>query len=64
MGDKPSRAKVSVALVGVGPTWELYYRDAIERLSSKLSIRAVCDSVHMRAAVVADEYEATPVSCP
>lgn len=64
MGEKPSRAKVSVALIGVGPSWELYYRDAIERLSSKLSVRAVCDSVLLRAASVADEFEATAVSCP
>ena len=64
MGEKTSRAKLSVALVGVGPTWELHYRDAIQNLSSKLSVRTVCDSVHMRAAAVADEYEATAVSCP
>ena len=64
MGDKTSRAKVSVALVGVGPIWELHYRAAIERLSSKLSVRAVCDSVQVRAAAVADEFEATSVSSP
>ncbi len=64
MGDKTSRAKVSVALVGVGPIWERHYRAAIERLSSKLSVRAVCDSVQVRAAAVADEFEATPVSSP
>lgn len=64
MGEKTSRAKVSVALVGVGPTWELHYRDAIQRLSSKLTVRAICDTVQMRAAVVADEFEATPISCP
>lgn len=64
MGEKTNRAKVSVALIGVGSSWELYYRNAIERLSSKLSIRAVCDSVQLRAASVADEFEATAVSCP
>lgn len=64
MGENTSRAKVMVALVGVGPTWELHYREAIERLSSKLTVRAVCDSVQMRAAVVADEYEASVVACP
>ena len=64
MGDKPNRAKVSVALVGIGPTWELHYRDAIERLSSKLHIRAVCDSVVLRAASVAEEFDATAVTCP
>ncbi len=64
MGEKTSRAKVSVALIGVGSSWDLYYRNAIERLSSKLSVRAVCDSVLLRAASVADEFEATAVSCP
>jgi predicted dehydrogenase len=64
MGEKTSRAKVSVALVGVGSTWELHYRDAIQRLSSKLTVKAICDSVQMRAAVVADEFEAMPISCP
>ena len=64
MGDKTSRAKVSVALIGVGPIWERHYRAAIEYLSAKLSVRAVCDSVQARAAAVADEFEATPVSCP
>ena len=64
MGEKTSRAKVSVALVGVGTTWELHYRDAIQRLSSKLTVRAICDSVQMRAAVVADDFEAMPISCP
>lgn len=64
MGEKTSRAKLSVALVGVGPTWEQHYRDAIQSLSSKLSVKAICDSVQMRAAVVSDEFEATPISCP
>lgn len=64
MGDTTSRAKVSVALVGVGPTWEIHYRNAIQRLSSKLSVRAVCDAVLNRAVAVADELHATPVLCP
>ena len=64
MGEKTSRAKLSVALIGVGPIWELHYRDAIQNLSSKLSVRAVCDSVLMRATAVAEEYEATPVGSP
>jgi len=64
MGEKTSRAKVSVALIGVGSSWDSYYRTAIERLSAKLSVRAVCDSVLLRATSVADEFEATPMSCP
>lgn len=63
MGDRTSRAKVSVALVGVGPTWELYYRDAIQSLSSKLSVKAVCDSVQIRAMAVAEEFEAASLTC-
>lgn len=64
MGDRTSRAKVCVALIGVGATWDLHYRDAIQRLSSKLSVKVICDSVQMRAATIADEFEADPVSCP
>ena len=64
MGDKTSHAKLAVAVIGVGPSWELHYREAIENLAAKLSVRVVCDSVAMRAAVVADEFEATPISCP
>ena len=63
MGDRTSRAKVSVALVGVGPTWELYYRDAIQSLSSKLAVKAVCDSVQIRAMAVAEEFEAASLTC-
>jgi len=63
MGENP-RAKVSVALIGVGPIWDQHYRTAVQRLSSRLSIRAVCDSVALRASAVADEFEAAPVSCP
>ncbi|MBS0201793.1 MAG: hypothetical protein JSS49_02755 [Planctomycetes bacterium] len=64
MGDRTSRAMVSVALVGVGPTWDLRYRDAIHRLESKLSVKAVCDSVQIRAMAVASEFEAAHLTCP
>ncbi len=64
MGDTKSRAKVSVALIGVGSTWDLHYRAAIQRLSTKISVRAVCDTVLGRAASVADEFEAAPIDSP
>jgi predicted dehydrogenase len=64
MGEPSNRVKVAVALIGVGPTWELHYREAVRRLSSRICVRAVCDSVHVRAAAVADEFEAIPLSSP
>jgi predicted dehydrogenase len=64
MAEKTKRAQVSVALVGMGQTWELNYRSAIQRLASRLSIRAICDCVHVRAAAVADEFGAAPVTSP
>lgn len=64
MGESYSRAKVSVALVGVGPTWELQYRNVIQRLSAKLRVQAVCDSVLVRAATVADELDAACAPSP
>lgn len=64
MGESAARAKVSVALVGVGPIWDLHYRDAVQRLSSRLCVKAVCDSVALRATAVAEEFQATAVSCP
>ena len=64
MGDEKSRAKVSVALIGVGPTWDLHYREAVQRLSARIRVRAVCDGVLMRAAAVADEFAAAPVDSP
>src|SRR5579871_3490224 len=64
MREQTNRARVSVALVGVGPTWDLHYRAAVERLSAKLCVRAVYDSVEIRAAAVAEEFQAMPVCSP
>lgn len=64
MRDKPTRAQLAVGLIGLGPTWELHYRDAVRRLSSKLCVRAVCDAVHVRAAAVAAQFHATTISSP
>jgi predicted dehydrogenase len=64
MGEQTNRAKVSVALIGVGPTWELHYREAVEYLSARLSVRAVCDPVYVRAVAIADEFQAFPVTSP
>lgn len=64
MRDKPNRAQLAVALIGLGPTWDQHYRDALRRLSAKLSVRAVCDAVHVRAAAVAEEFRAATFSSP
>lgn len=64
MGELNHRAKISVALIGAGPTWETRYREAVQRLSARLSVRAVCDSVQGRAMVAADEFGAIPFSSP
>lgn len=64
MRDKPTRAQLTVGLIGLGPTWELHYREAVQRLSAKLCVRGVCDAVHVRAAAVASEFHAATISSP
>lgn len=64
MRDKPTRGQLAVGLIGLGPTWERHYRDAVHRLSSKLRVQAVCDAVHVRAAAVAAEFHAATISSP
>ena len=64
MREKQNRSLLGVALVGVGRAWETHYREAIQRLSSKLTLLAVCDAVHVRAAAVADEFRAATYSSP
>lgn len=64
MGETTSRAKVSVALVGVGSTWERHYSDAAQRLSSKICVRAICDGVFSRAHAIAEEMQARAIPCP
>ena len=64
MREKMTRAQLAVGLIGLGPTWEQHYREAVQRLSSKLCVRAVCDAVHVRAAAVASEFRAATISSP
>ncbi len=64
MREKMTRAQLSIGLIGLGPTWERHYREAVRRLSSKLCVRAVCDPVHIRAAAVACEFRAATFSSP
>jgi predicted dehydrogenase len=64
MREKITRPQIAVALVGVGPTWDQHYRDAVCQMSSKLCVRAVCDAVHARAAAVAEEFRAEMILSP
>ena len=64
MRENPNRSLLGVALVGVGRAWETHYREAVQRLNSKLALRAVCDPVYVRAASVADEFHAATYSSP
>ncbi|MEK6260109.1 MAG: hypothetical protein AABP62_15940 [Planctomycetota bacterium] len=64
MREKLTRAQLAIGLIGLGPTWEQHYREAVRRLSSKLCVRAVCDAVHVRAAAVATEFHAATFSSP
>jgi predicted dehydrogenase len=64
MREKTTRAQLAIGLIGLGPTWEQHYHEAVRRLSSKLCVRAVCDAVHVRAAAVANEFHAATFSCP
>ena len=64
MREKTTRAQLAVGLIGLGPTWDQHYREAVHRLSSKLCVRAVCDAVHVRAAAVASEFRAATFSSP
>ncbi len=62
MVDKSRRDRVGLGLIGLGPSWEQVYRDAIGRLQSRLTIRLVYDPVEARARSVATEINAEVVS--
>ncbi len=64
MQEKPNRPLLGIALIGAGRAWETHYRDAVQKLNSKLTLRAVCDPVHVRAASVASEFRAATYSSP
>jgi predicted dehydrogenase len=44
---------VNVGVIGLGPQWESGYRAALERLESRIAVRAVYNAVESRAAQVA-----------
>ncbi|WP_373653457.1 hypothetical protein [Schlesneria sp. DSM 10557] len=61
MVDPSRRDRVGLGLLGLGPSWELLYRPAIERLQKRLTIRLTYDTVEARARSVAADFEAEPV---
>lgn len=48
--------KLKVGVVGLGPTWHNRHRPALNALSSRYEVRAVCDPVAHRADQVAQEF--------
>ncbi|MGH7128519.1 MAG: Gfo/Idh/MocA family oxidoreductase, partial [Planctomycetaceae bacterium] len=51
---------VRVGIVGTGAAWETRYRPALERLKSRIAVRAVYDPVACRAEQVAEELHTQP----
>jgi len=62
MVDPSRRDRVGLGLIGLGPSWELLYRSAIDRLQNRLTIRLVYDTVEARARSVAADFETEPVA--
>ena len=58
MLEKARRDRVGLGLIGLGPSWELHYREPIARLQNRLTIKLVYDSVEARARSVAADFEA------
>lgn len=50
--------KLRVGLVGLGPAWEKRHRSALQALSDRFEVRAVCEQVTHRAEQVAREFDA------
>ena len=61
MVDPSRRDRVGLGLIGLGPSWELLYRSAIDRLHNRLTIRVVFDTVEARARSVAADFDAESV---
>lgn len=59
MDDTSRRDRVGLGLIGLGPSWEQVYRDALVRLQNRLTIRVVYDPVEARARAVASDFNAT-----
>ncbi len=58
MVDQFRRDRVGLGLIGLGPSWEERYLDALIRLQNRLTIRLVYDPVEARAKSVASEFNA------
>jgi predicted dehydrogenase len=58
MRSKSEREKIAIGLVGAGPVWDQRYREVVSRLSDRIAVRAVVDSVLSRAQHVAAELNA------
>jgi predicted dehydrogenase len=61
MRSKSERGKIAIGLVGAGPVWDQRYREVVSRLSDRIAVRAVVDSVLSRAQHVAAELNAEAV---
>lgn len=61
MVDQSRRDRVGLGLIGLGPSWELLYRSAIDRLQNRLTVRLVYDTVEARALSVAGDFKADHV---
>lgn len=53
---------LNIGLIGLGPDWEPLYAPALARLSRRLRVAAVYDSVHSRAVQAADQLRAWPMT--
>jgi predicted dehydrogenase len=51
---------VNVGVIGLGPQWECGYRAALERLRSRIAVRAVYNAVESRAAQAAAAWNSEP----
>ena len=58
MVDQSRRDRVGLGLIGLGPSWEQRYLDALVRLQSRLTVRLVYDPVEARAKSIAGEFDA------
>ena len=58
MVEKSRRDRVGLGLIGLGPSWELTYREPLIRLRNRMTIRLVYDPVEARARSIAAELDA------
>ncbi|MCA9258622.1 MAG: Gfo/Idh/MocA family oxidoreductase, partial [Planctomycetales bacterium] len=50
--------KLSIGVVGIGPSWQTWHLPALRALSDRFQVRAVCDPVQHRAAKAAEQLKA------